>query len=215
LVILLHGFGAPGDDLVPLAREVDAPPGTLFLFPEAPIIVDAGIGGSDAARAWWPIDVVRVQVAMMSGRFEEAAEMLRPGMQPAVEVVSELVEQARGRYQVASDRTVVGGFSQGAIVALEFALQRYRRPFAGLLLFSGAYLDGKTLEARARSLAPMPCVVSHGQVDPILPYSLGENLGSELARAGWCVDWVPFLGGHGIPPKAAQAAGRLLRTQLT
>lgn len=213
LVILLHGFGAPGDDLVPLAQEVSAPPGTLFLFPEAPIVIDERPGGPGVARAWWPIDLVRVQVAMMSGRFDEVAELLRPGMQPAVDAVSVLVEQACQHYGVASERTVVGGFSQGAIVALEFALQR-QWPLAGLLLFSGACLENKTLEVRARSLAPMPSVVSHGQVDPILPYSLGEYLGSELARAGWCVDWVPFLGGHGIPPKAALAAGRLLNKQL-
>ena len=54
LVVLLHGFGAPGDDLVPLSEYLDAPTGTRFLFPEAPISIPMGFGDS---RAWWMIDM--------------------------------------------------------------------------------------------------------------------------------------------------------------
>ena len=44
-VVLLHGFGAPGDDLVSLAGQLDVPPGTRFFFPEGPIsLVDAAPG---------------------------------------------------------------------------------------------------------------------------------------------------------------------------
>src|SRR5207253_1309247 len=53
IVILLHGFGAPGDDLVPLWRVLDVPRATRFLFPEAPISFSMGFGES---RAWWMID---------------------------------------------------------------------------------------------------------------------------------------------------------------
>ncbi|MGH7282639.1 MAG: hypothetical protein ACRELY_14020, partial [Polyangiaceae bacterium] len=37
VLVLMHGFGAPGDDLVSLWRVIDAPRGTRFIFPEAPI----------------------------------------------------------------------------------------------------------------------------------------------------------------------------------
>jgi phospholipase/carboxylesterase len=213
LVILLHGFGAPGDDLVQLAVDIAAPRGTQFLFPEAPIDLAEVSPEMAGARAWWPIDVMRVQIAMMSGRSEELAEYLRPGMAPAVALVKELVVEARRQYEVGFERIVLGGFSQGAIVALEATLEA-QRPLAGLLLFSGACLDTATLVPRAQPLAPMPIVISHGQADPILPYSLGERVAKELVRAGWNVEWVPFLGGHGIPPKATSAAGRLVSTQL-
>jgi len=213
LVILLHGFGAPGDDLVPLANELVAPDGTWFLIPEAPFNLSDSAPQMGEVRAWWPIDLASVQVAMFSRDLEALAEGLRAGSAPAVERVSRLVEEACRHFGVSSKRTVLGGFSQGAIVALEATLD-LRWPLAGLLLFSGLSLYGKTLVERAGAAAPMASVVSHGQSDPILPYSLGEQMGSDLARAGWDVDWVPFVGGHGIPPKAIHAAGRLLSTQL-
>ena len=57
-VVLLHGFGAPGEDLVPLARMLDAPPGTRFVFPVGPI--ELGLPFSEA-RAWWMIDISRFE----------------------------------------------------------------------------------------------------------------------------------------------------------
>src|SRR5579863_6124045 len=63
VVVLLHGFGAQGDDLVPLGREMRAPAGTRFVFPAAPIALDGGYRGG---RAWWWIDLeerVRRQVS--------------------------------------------------------------------------------------------------------------------------------------------------------
>jgi len=58
VVVLLHGWGAPGDDLVPLGSEIDAPPGARFVFPEAPLPLQMGIGDS---RAWWMLDIERRQ----------------------------------------------------------------------------------------------------------------------------------------------------------
>ena len=49
VVMLLHGFGAPGDDLVPLADVIEAPRGTRWLFPEGPLPLNMGFGDS---RAW-------------------------------------------------------------------------------------------------------------------------------------------------------------------
>src|SRR5688500_5394509 len=68
IVVLLHGFGAPGDDLVSLAHGIAAPPGTRFVFPEAPISFYAGFGES---RAWWMIDLERIQRMLMLGQLEE------------------------------------------------------------------------------------------------------------------------------------------------
>jgi phospholipase/carboxylesterase len=56
-VVLMHGYGAPGDDLVSLGNALDAPRGTTFLFPEAPSRISGGalLGLMGDARAWWPI----------------------------------------------------------------------------------------------------------------------------------------------------------------
>ena len=61
-VVLCHGYGAPGDDLCGLASVIDAGAGVRWLFPEAPI--DIGGGG----RAWWNIDMVAIQIALMQGK---------------------------------------------------------------------------------------------------------------------------------------------------
>src|SRR5437762_1869665 len=57
LLVLLHGFGAPGEDLVPLAWELEAPAGMRFVCPAGPISL--GLPFSDA-RAWWMIDMNRL-----------------------------------------------------------------------------------------------------------------------------------------------------------
>src|ERR1043165_7738825 len=65
LVLLLHGFGAPGDDLVSLADDLNVPTGTRFVVPEGPLSLS--FGPSDA-RAWWLIDMARMQADRMAGR---------------------------------------------------------------------------------------------------------------------------------------------------
>ena len=64
-VLLCHGYGAPGDDLVSLARAVDAGRDVRWFFPEAPLAIDLGYGMT--GRAWWPIDMVRLQTMVMRG----------------------------------------------------------------------------------------------------------------------------------------------------
>src|SRR6185436_6402729 len=84
-VVLLHGFGAPGDDLVPLARELDAPPGTRFVFPEAPLRLPPQYGGG---RAWWMIDLERIQRSIALGRPRELVREVPAGLAEANALVN-------------------------------------------------------------------------------------------------------------------------------
>ena len=68
LVVLLHGYGAPGDDLVILSDYLHVPTGTRFLFPEAPIAIPLGHGD---ARGWWIIDMARIQADRAAGRIRD------------------------------------------------------------------------------------------------------------------------------------------------
>ena len=76
-VVLMHGFGAPGDDLVGLAAGLDVPAGTRFVFPEAPLAMPAAYGN---ARAWWMIDMVALQRAMMRGEMRDLTHEVPVGM---------------------------------------------------------------------------------------------------------------------------------------
>ena len=63
-VILLHGFGAPGDDLLVLADVLSSAAGTRWIFPEGPLPLNMGLG---ASRAWWLIDMARLEADRAAG----------------------------------------------------------------------------------------------------------------------------------------------------
>lgn len=205
LVVLLHGFGAPGTDLVPLAAEVDAPQSVRWLFPMAPLVLDPGAPEVAAPRAWWMIDMVELQVAAMTGEFAPLTERKPAGIDEARAKLVSLLDAAERELGVAQAQVVLGGFSQGAMLATDTVL-RSTRPFAGLAILSGTLISKKDWQALAAGRSGLPVLQSHGRADPILPFSLAEALRDLLVSSGLSVDWLPFSGGHGIP---APVLGRL------
>jgi phospholipase/carboxylesterase len=205
LVVLMHGYGAPGEDLVPLARVLDVPGEVRFAFPEAPI--DLGPQAMNG-RAWWHIDMVKLQFAMISGepidRSQEVPEGIEEARASVLEVLGEL-ERA-----LAPSYVVLGGFSQGAMLACDVALHA-EIPLAGLAMLSGTLISQQQWTPLASKRRGLRAVVSHGQGDPILPFAGAERLRDFLTGAGLDVKWVPFRGGHEIPPPALDALARLIR----
>jgi len=208
LVVLLHGFGAPGDDLAPLWRVIDAPAGTRWAFPAAPLALEGmGYGG----RAWWMVDIERLIGAGERGNRDELAREAPPGMSDAhTQVVTMLDDLVAG---LKPSKLVLGGFSQGAMLACDVAL-RTARPLAGIALLSGtlvAHDEWAPLAPRRRGL---PVFQSHGTEDPILPYAQAEKLRDMLRDAGAAVTWVPFRGAHAIPGTVTDGLGKWMRAAL-
>lgn len=205
-VILLHGFGAPGDDLVDLAHDLGAPSGTRYLFPAAPLEL-AGVYGE--ARAWWMIDLDARAAQLPSA----LAAQVPDGLLAARGLVTALVERALADSEGA---LVLGGFSQGAMLALDTALHlptAAAERLAGLLLFSGTTINGQAWAERLAqpdAVAGLPVLVSHGHADPLLAFSAAERLRDSLRGAGAAVEWVEFRGGHEIPRVALDGARRVL-----
>ena len=198
LVVLLHGFGAPGTDLLPLAGEVAAPPNVRWLFPMAPLVLDPSLAETAAPRAWWNIDMVELQVAAMTGQFATLLERKPAGLDEAREQLTALLDAAERELGVTPERVILGGFSQGAMLATDTVL-RSKRPFAGLAILSGTVLTKTDWQALASARSGLPVLLSHGRADPILPFSVAEELRDLLTGCGLQVDWLPFSGGHGIP----------------
>ncbi|HEY3817377.1 MAG TPA: hypothetical protein VGL81_09415 [Polyangiaceae bacterium] len=208
LVVLLHGFGAPGDDLAPLWRVIDAPAMTRWAFPAAPLALEGmGFGG----RAWWMVDIERLVGAGERGDREPLAREVPPGMSEARAQLVTVLDELEARLK--PSKVVLGGFSQGAMLSCDVAL-RTERPLAGVALLSGTLVardDWAPLAARRRGL---PVFQSHGTEDPMLPYAQAEKLRDLLREGGADVTWVPFRGGHAIPGTVTDGLGRWLRTTL-
>jgi phospholipase/carboxylesterase len=208
-VVLLHGFGAPGTDLVPLADELAAPPGTRFVFPMAPLALEPGAPASLGPRAWWMIDMQALQLASLSGDFDELSERKPEGIDGARAKLESFLAALQAELAFTSERCVLGGFSQGAMLATETLLRSQAR-YAGLLVLSGTLLMRSEWTGLIPARRGLPVLQSHGTDDPILPFELAEELKELFVSSGVDVDWVPFRGGHGIPRPVLNRASALL-----
>lgn len=210
LVVLLHGFGAPGDDLVPLAGVIDAPEGTRWLFPEGLLSLNKGFGDS---RAWWLIDMARVQADRAAGCVRDLSSEVPQGLALARERLLRFLAGLPRQLPVDYPNTVIGGFSQGAMLACDVALHS-DYPFAGLVQLSGNLLAESIwlpLMPRRKGLSVYQ---SHGTLDDILPYVGAERLRDAFERAGLAVEWHGFRGGHEIPESVLASLGGFLRRGL-
>ena len=93
---------------------------------------------------------------------------------------------------------MLGGYSQGAMVASEVAFQSDLE-IAGLVLLSGTLVDEGSWERQFHTRRGTPVFLSHGRSDPVLPFEVADRFRSKLEAAGVRVTWVPFDGGHEIP----------------
>lgn len=203
--VLLHGFGAPGDDLVPLADELGVA-NVRFVFPAAPLELGGLYGDS---RAWWLLDLAKLERELAAGTPRDRRTEIPEGLPQVRDQVSRLLDQLCARFSIPPEQLVLGGFSQGAMLSLDVALHRATKP-AALLLMSGTLLAESEWGPRMASLAKLPVVLSHGRTDGILPFSIAEVLRDKLREAGAVVEWVPFVGGHEIPRAVLAAAKQLL-----
>jgi len=208
VVVLLHGWGAPGDDLVPLGSEIDAPVGTRFVFPEAPLALQMGFGES---RGWWALDIERRQREIAAGRARDLSREVPKGLAEARAKVLALLDDLEGR--LGAKQIVLGGFSQGAMLACDVALHS-GKPLAGLVMLSGTLLAADEWTPLMPKRKGLKVFQSHGSVDPLLPSFMAEQLRDLLAQAGLSVEWIGFRGGHEIPGIVLDKLGGFLRSVL-
>jgi phospholipase/carboxylesterase len=207
LVVLMHGFGAPGTDLVGLWRVLSVPPSTRFAFPEAPREVPGLFG----ARAWWMIDFERAERAMTEGPRSYADEV-PPGMEEATDQVVEMLAVMQEALEAPNERLVVGGFSQGSMAACNAVFTRGVAP-AGLVVLSGTPVNLAAWQKGMATNSELPVFQSHGANDPLLSFQAAEQLRDTMRDAGLSVQWVPFRGGHELPTPVISGLGEFLSTE--
>jgi phospholipase/carboxylesterase len=209
VVVLLHGFGAPGEDLVPFGTALGLPRDVRFVFPAAPLSLDDQ--GMFGGRAWWHIDMERLQLAIMTGRARDLSKEVPEGLSVARERVLALLGEVEKKLGAPYERIVLGGFSQGAMLACDVALHADRQ-VGGLILLSGTFLCEQEWRPRMAERRGLRVFQSHGAVDPLLPFELAERLRDALVEAGLDLDWIAFRGGHEIPPAVLARLQTFLRS---
>jgi phospholipase/carboxylesterase len=208
IVVLLHGYGAPGDDLLPLVDVLPGLSAARWIFPEGPLPLNMGFGES---RAWWLIDMARLEADRQAGRTRDLSSEVPPGLPQARQALETFLTALPRALPVDFRQTVIGGFSQGAMLTCDLVM-RTALPFAGLIQLSGSLLARQEWRPSAANRTGLPAFVSHGTQDPILPYVMAERLRDALMAAGLAVQWHPFRGGHEIPqPVLTQLSGFLTK----
>jgi phospholipase/carboxylesterase len=209
LVVLCHGFGAPGEDLVPLFRQLAVPREVRFAFPAAPLDLGATLGQAyRGGRAWWMIDPKSLEEAQRGVR-RDRSHVVPDGLVEARKMVTELLDELGRLLTAPPARTILGGFSQGAMVSLDVALRLPHR-LAGLCLMSGSIVAVDEWQPLLATQEGVPVVQSHGRADPLLPFDVAERLRDLLRGAGADVRWVEFSGGHTITGTVLDALGGLI-----
>jgi phospholipase/carboxylesterase len=215
-VILCHGYGAPGGDLVGLAEAItdlleDTAERFRFVFPVAPLQPAelADFGG----RAWWEINMAALLAASQSQSFDQLHDKTPPGMERAREALAHCIREVL--QQLGEDgRYVLGGFSQGAMVTMDVALSGEVPPPALLVQFSGTLVRKPQWQDALLGgrLARTAVLQSHGRQDPILPFSSAESLHRLVKASQPDAEFIAFHGPHSIPMEAiANLALRLRR----
>lgn len=190
-LLLLHGWGATGDDLAPLGHELARRLGSLgttlqVRSLEAPDSHPAGGG----ARQWYPLDLDRPG-------WPDCPEGARLALRRRLE--TELTQAGDGP-------VVVLGFSQGGAMALETALAL---PVAAIISCSGYPHAGGLRLAEHHAGAPTVLLL-HGRHDSVVPAAALGQLQHELQAAGVPVETVLFAGDHTIPAEAVDAMASFL-----
>jgi phospholipase/carboxylesterase len=196
-LVLLHGYGSNGADLIGLVPYLaPALPHTAFLAPNAP----ERCPGTADGRQWWPL-------------ITRSAEERLAGARRAAPVVDAFLDAQLERFALPAARLALVGFSQGAMTALWVGPRR-AGPLAGIVAMSGVTPDTvETLAAEARSRPPF--VLIHGDADDVVPVEGLHDTEAILKADGFEVATHISRGlGHSVDLAGMQAAAGFLRRRL-
>jgi phospholipase/carboxylesterase len=194
LVVLLHGYGADGNDLIGLAPHFQQlVPTAAFASPNAPERCPG------AGYQWFALSRI------------DPHELVR-GVAAAAPALDAFLDAELARLALADDRLALVGFSQGTMMALHVGMRRARAPGA-IVGFSGVLADGG--QTPARTDAKPPVFLAHGDADPLIPAPATIEAANGLAAAGVPVQWHISPGiQHGIGPDGMRMAAEFLAAAL-
>jgi phospholipase/carboxylesterase len=197
IVLLLHGYGSSGTDMISLAPHwQDALPEALFLAPHAP----QRCGMMAAGYQWW-------------GLSGFAPQALAAGAASAAPAINAFIDRKLEQYGLSEADLALVGFSQGTMMALHVGLRR-EHSVATIVGYSGM-LTGAAELARKEITKP-PVLLVHGTADPVVPVAALHDAESQLKRLGVEVKTHISPGlGHSVDPVGLRLGRDFVAMALT
>ena len=197
LVILLHGLGADGNDLIGL-QQYWGP-----LVPEAEFV---------SPNAPYPCDMAPYGYQWFSAQDRSPPSVLA-GVRAAAPILDAFIDEELQKRGLDDSEAALVGFSQGAMMSLFVGLRR-AKPLAGILGYSGRLIAAQLLPEELRSRPPVLLV--HGTEDPLVPFQSMSEAETALKAAGVPVETLACVGiEHSIDQEGLQRGGQFLRQLLT
>lgn len=198
LVILLHGLGADGRDLITLSKFwVRDLPTTHFVAPNAPEPCDLAPQGYQ----WFSLQ-------------DWSPETIEKGARNAAPVLNNYIDAQLEQHNLPAHKCALVGFSQGAMMALYVAPRR-KDKLAGVLGYSGALLGSDSLVARPDDYTHFSVCLIHGEQDDVVPVQAYHHARDQLEKAGYDAEGftVPGLA-HGIEEQGMRTGADFLKKIL-
>lgn len=197
LVVLLHGYGASGDDLIDLADMISPDmPDTAFAAPHA---VETMPYPGRTAYQWFPLT-----------ELEPAA--LAAGSRSAAPALDGFLAAELARHNLQPSRLALVGFSQGTMMALQVGLRQALAP-AAIVGLSGVIAGAETLKGEITCRPPV--LLCHGAADEVIPAAALLLTREALSDAGVPVEWhLQERLGHGIDEDVVDLMASFLRQHL-
>jgi len=195
IVLLLHGYGSNGADLISLAPHWrQALPEALFLAPNAPLRLGAGAG-----YQWWPLSTFTPQA-------------LAAGAASAAPAIDAFIDRKLDQYGLSEADLAIVGFSQGTMMALHVGLRR-KNGAAAIVGYSGMLTGVHDLSHRR--LAKPPVLLIHGSADPVVPVAALHAAKADLQKLGIDVSTHISAGlGHSVDPVGLRLGGEFVAKAL-
>lgn len=197
LVILLHGLGADGQDLIGIAPHwAQVLPNAAFVSPNAPFPCDMAPYGYQ----WFSVQ-------------DRSPEAMLSGVRMAAGPLDAFIDRELESAGLDESKAALVGFSQGTMMSL-FIGPRRERALAGIVGFSGRLIAPELLAQEIRSRPPV--LLAHGTADEVVPYDSLEHAKQGLTAAGIPVETLSCPGiGHGIDQNGLARAAEFLHKVLT
>lgn len=198
MVMMLHGYGADGKDLIELAHYwASSFPDCVFVAPNAPFPCEANPTGYQ----WFSL------VNLSPSYLLRCAQQTAP-------VLNEFINEQLDHYQLPDDKLIVLGFSQGTMMAL-YTMPRRPKACAGVLGFSGALVGGESLPQEKKSTFPV--ALFHGDHDMVVPFAALQHAEEGLRKAGFDQVYAHAFPrvGHAIAPEAIEMARDYMKEWFT